>query len=218
MAPDLFRAAFSQRKIRGVVFDGFDTLVRINSNLRTFQRLCQRAGTNFSAVPMEKYVSLDEFARSLGVKDEEYLSILKTDLAAEISSIELFDDALSTLRALRQRGLLLGLASNATGVHADRLTELLGDNVDCVQVSCHVGVAKPSSRFFELLSTKMNLAPEEILFVGDDAELDARGAINCHMHAIQVLRSQRSPVSNAGSDWISIRSLSYLTELFDAPR
>lgn len=217
MASDLFRNARPRKKIRGVAFDGFDTLVRIRSNLRTFQRLCHHAGTNFSAVPMTEYVTLHGFAASLGVKDQQLLSSLEDDLAVEISSIEPFDDALSILRVLRQRGLVLGLASNATGQHADRLTELFHDYVDWVQVSCRVGVAKPSFSFFEMLSATMSLPPEEILFVGDDAELDVQAAMSCCMHAIQVVRSQRQPVLHSELGWTSVGNLSVIVKLLDAP-
>ena len=48
------------------------------------------------------------------------------------------------------------------------------------------GVAKPDPRIFHAAATAVQVAPHEVLHVGDDATLDAHGALNAGMQAVWI--------------------------------
>jgi putative hydrolase of the HAD superfamily len=61
-------------------------------------------------------------------------------------------------------------------------------------ISAHrVGVAKPDARIFALAAEAAGVPAASVLHVGDDALLDARGAMDAGMHAVWLNR--------AGVDW-----------------
>jgi putative hydrolase of the HAD superfamily len=82
-----------------------------------------------------------------------------------------------TLAELARRGYQLGLASNfdsrlravKEGIAA--LTPL-----HCLVISSEIGWRKPARAFFERVVTEADVAPGEILFVGDDPVNDDEGA------------------------------------------
>ncbi len=86
-------------------------------------------------------------------------------------------DAAATLRALAARGLVLGVCSNfdwrLRGL-LSTLPELSG--LSRVVISSEVGWKKPAAGFFAEVARSAELAPEQILIVGDDEENDYAGA------------------------------------------
>jgi putative hydrolase of the HAD superfamily len=48
------------------------------------------------------------------------------------------------------------------------------------------GVAKPDVRIFHAAAAQLNLAPDAVLHVGDDAMADALGALNAGMQAVWI--------------------------------
>ena len=48
------------------------------------------------------------------------------------------------------------------------------------------GVAKPDARIFHAAAIAANVLPHEVLHVGDDATLDAQGALNAGMQAVWI--------------------------------
>lgn len=88
-----------------------------------------------------------------------------------------YDDVEPTLRALKRKGLGLGVVSNwdtrlrgiCAGLGLDRL-------VDFIVISAEVGVRKPDPRIFEAALRKAGARPEEALHVGDLPEEDVEGA------------------------------------------
>ncbi|MCU1456719.1 MAG: hypothetical protein JWL73_811 [Actinomycetia bacterium] len=88
------------------------------------------------------------------------------------------------LRALADTGVRLGVVSNADGLIAQRLRalEILqvgpgpGVEVECVIDSGDVGVMKPDPRIFRIALEAMDLAPEDVWYVGDMPAIDVVGA------------------------------------------
>lgn len=88
------------------------------------------------------------------------------------------------LRALAATGVRLGVVSNADGVMGERLRALeilqvgpgIGVDVACVIDSGAVGVMKPDARIFRLALDVLDLAPEQVWFVGDMPAIDVVGA------------------------------------------
>ena len=59
---------------------------------------------------------------------------------------------------------------------------------DCWNVQ-RAGVAKPDPGIFHQAAAALQLAPHQVLHVGDDAQLDAVAAMDAGMHAVWLNRS-----------------------------
>lgn len=84
-----------------------------------------------------------------------------------------FPDVAFTFAELRRRGFQIGVASNFD----HRLLEICAGHtalaaVDPIFVSSRVGWVKPAPGFYREIERITNLAPQQILFVGDDYEND----------------------------------------------
>ena len=55
---------------------------------------------------------------------------------------------------------------------------------DTILISEEVGLSKPDKRIFELALNKLNVQPEEALFVGDDTKIDIGGCQNANIKGI----------------------------------
>jgi putative hydrolase of the HAD superfamily len=89
-----------------------------------------------------------------------------------------FSDALSTLGALRARGLGLGLVTNGRtdtqGAKVERLG--LAPLLDAVLISESEGLRKPDRRIFERALDRLGARPGEAWHVGDHPMADVTGA------------------------------------------
>ncbi len=95
------------------------------------------------------------------------------------------------LDSLRERGLRLGLVSNAfdPGWLLRRDLEQMGlaQRLDVAVFSSEVGKRKPHPAIFERALGELGLAPERALFVGDRLYEDVRGAGELGMATVQAL-------------------------------
>ena len=94
-------------------------------------------------------------------------------------------DLVEYLKSLRKKYIICILSNAWTG--ARRLfteTYHLDEMADKIIISSEVGLVKPDIRIYELAATKLNLKPEEIIFIDDFAE-NIEGARQSGMNAIQ---------------------------------
>lgn len=102
------------------------------------------------------------------------------------SSWEPYADAEPTLRALRERGLKIGIVSN----HPYDLRPFFAEHglagyVDAYVLSGEVGAAKPSPAMFTEASRMLGVAPAHALMVGDDAVSDGgAAAVGFQLHLL----------------------------------
>ena len=93
------------------------------------------------------------------------------------------------LDALRGRGLLTGLVSNAFDpawlLHRDLADMGLADRLDAAVFSSEVGLRKPHPAIFEAALGKLGVQPQDALFVGDRRYEDVRGAKELGMTTVQ---------------------------------
>ncbi len=93
---------------------------------------------------------------------------------------KVFEDTLPVLEAMRQSGIRLGIVSNTTNPPFMKRQELKLFGLDSYFAfgvySSEVPFRKPHPSIFKLAIKKMELAPEQILFVGDSYEADIVGA------------------------------------------
>jgi putative hydrolase of the HAD superfamily len=84
----------------------------------------------------------------------------------------------STLRELRDRGLELGIISNGAPTQQVKIDAMkIRPFFSVVLVSEEIGIRKPDRRIFDMALQKLGLAASEVIFVGDNPELDVAGAI-----------------------------------------
>jgi putative hydrolase of the HAD superfamily len=91
------------------------------------------------------------------------------------------------LRALREGGLRTGVVSNFDHRLGGLLAGLgLAPWIEVVVRPADAGAAKPDPRIFGLALARLGLAPEEALYVGDDADDDIAGATRAGLRAVDV--------------------------------
>ena len=108
---------------------------------------------------------------------------------AQPEAWQLYPEAVDTLAALKQRGLLLAVISNFDS----RLVRILnglnvGANFAQVFVSSAVGYAKPQPQIFNLALTRFVLTPAQALHIGDSETNDLQGANNAGVRALLIDR------------------------------
>jgi HAD superfamily hydrolase (TIGR01549 family) len=87
----------------------------------------------------------------------------------------LYPDARPCLAALREQGLLVGVAGNQTS-RAEQILRALELPVDLIGTSDGWGVEKPSPSFFDRVVAEAGCPVEQVLYVGDRLDNDIRPA------------------------------------------
>ena len=104
-----------------------------------------------------------------------------------IRGVDLYPDALECLRAVRQAGLIVGIAGNQpAGAEAE--LRVAGFEADFIASSVKWGVAKPSSKFFSRVIESSQTSPERIVYVGDRLDNDVLPARDAGMGTIRIRR------------------------------
>ena len=112
-----------------------------------------------------------------------------------------YDDSLPTLKALKNRGLTLGIISNVVQDMEATYQDLgLQPYLDFKVTSSEVGCDKPKPEIFLTALNKAKAKPEETLYVGDQYDVDIVGARNVGIKAVLLDRN----------DWLS--------DITDCPR
>lgn len=106
----------------------------------------------------------------------------------------LFDDVAMTWQELEAAGICVGVASNFD----DRLVAILRDLLppavtSRLFVSSQLGFTKPSLSFFRAIEQRLQLAPEQILLIGDDPTNDFAAATTAGWQARWLVRDSHSP-------------------------
>lgn len=104
---------------------------------------------------------------------------------AERQRVELFEDAKPALEFLSQRFPLVSISNG----NADLVRVGIGNYFRAGISAREFGVGKPDPRIFHAAAGAVDLTPEDVLHVGDDATLDALGALNAGMQAAWINRA-----------------------------
>jgi HAD superfamily hydrolase (TIGR01549 family) len=99
---------------------------------------------------------------------------------AERQRVTLFADAHDTLAFLSSRYPLAAVSNG----NADIQLIGIGPYFQHSLSATVLGVAKPDVRIFHAAASALQVQPHEVLHVGDDATLDARGAMDAGMQAV----------------------------------
>jgi HAD superfamily hydrolase (TIGR01509 family) len=116
---------------------------------------------------------------------------LEAEHAAWAPARQLADTTHALLETLRERGLKLGLVSNAFDppalLHRDLEQSGVADRLDFAVFSSEVGRRKPDPVIFERALEALGVQAERALFVGDTLATDVAGAAALGMHTCQAV-------------------------------
>jgi len=120
------------------------------------------------------------------------------------AGLELFPEVKDTLLTLRRRGLKLGMVTNGFRKDIEDIFQRvsLSDKFDVTVGVDDVGARKPDRKIFMHALEKLAIDPQEALFVGDNTELDYRGAEDSGLKPILIDRSNK-----ISGEYTKIRSL-----------
>ncbi len=137
-----------------------------------------------------------ELARRLGIDDstlaEELTEIHMRGIYEQTRFLSHHERILAELK----NELKLGVCSNFS--HAPTALRVLTDaglrpHLDAVTISETVGIRKPRPEIFEALLAELDVAPEEVVHVGDDLRSDVDGASRLGMRTAWIRRRVKDP-------------------------
>jgi putative hydrolase of the HAD superfamily len=132
---------------------------------------------------------LGDFGVEVG--DEELDRFLEAEHAAWSGARQLGSTTHALLEALRNRGLRLGIVSNAFDpawlLHRDLADTGVAERIDFAVFSSEVGKRKPHAAIFERALEALGVEAGETVFVGDRLYEDVRGAGELGMVTVQAL-------------------------------
>jgi putative hydrolase of the HAD superfamily len=204
--------------VRAVLLDALGTLVELQPPAPRLQRLLRESGVEVTedqaaagfgaeiAYYLDHHLDGSDPERLERLRDrcaEEMRKALAipeldhpTARRAMLGSLEFtaYPDVLPALGELRERGVVLVIASNWDCSLPDWLapTGIL-ELVDGVVTSAEVGEAKPSPRVFERALSIAGVEPAEALHVGDTVDNDLRGAAAAGVRAVLLARDGDPP-------------------------
>jgi FMN phosphatase YigB (HAD superfamily) len=189
--------------LQAVVFDAFGTLVRIGERRRPYRQL-QKLMAAHGRLPrpddalsmLTTNVGLAGFVAAAGVQlPWAAFADIERDLYRELSTIELFDDALPAISALSLAGLKVGVCSNLAAPYAIPVRVLL-PHLDSYSWSFEIGAVKPDPRIYQHALSALNVEANKTLFVGDTAEADVHGPKRIGLHACLLDRTGEHAASS----------------------
>ena len=128
---------------------------------------------------------------------------------AERQRVTLFEDALPALEFLSARFPLVCISNG----NADVGRVGLGSFFRAAISAREFGIGKPDARIFHAAAGSLNLTVGQVLHVGDDATLDALGALNAGMQAAWMNRGDQLWPHQA-EPHLTLASLDELCALF----
>ena len=123
--------------------------------------------------------------------DDELTRFLEAEHAEWRPAVSLASTTHALLDALRERGLRLGLVSNAIDppwlLHRDLADLGVAERLDVALFSSEIGWRKPHPAMFERALAELEVEPARTLFVGDSLVNDVGGASALGLRTCQAL-------------------------------
>jgi 2-haloalkanoic acid dehalogenase type II len=202
--------------LKAVLFDLGDTLVKTADMIEAYQRILRVYGINRVreelVVAHEKAGKLlgfehmktmsDEywvkrnalFLENLGIFGREDLARIIAEQWWDYSDVSWYFDAKETLKQLKQRGLKIGIITNALQTDLEKIMskiELTPDYFNIIVTIDTIYRMKPEKEIFQYALDELHVIPNEALFVGDTIEYDYEGARKAGLKALLIDREDR---------------------------
>lgn len=167
--------------IRGVVFDAFGTLVRIEEGTHPYRQLLKIGRKNGRRPApgdvhriMRSPLGLFETAKAFGITiGATELSSIEADLARELANIKAHEDGLYAVQALLSASIKVGICSNLGMPYVEPVKRLYPGL--SYSMSCEVGDMKPALRIYQHACDQMGLQSFEVAMIGDSLRCDKQG-------------------------------------------
>jgi len=127
--------------------------------------------------------------------DEEADELFSGYLTRYEQAWRAFDDAVPTLRRVRDAGLVTALLTNGDGDHQRRKLDRTGlaAHLDVVVASGDLPAGKPDPRAFAAVCEILGVAPDSVLMVGNDVVKDYQGSLDAGLRAVLLDRAGLHP-------------------------
>ncbi|WP_284320293.1 HAD family hydrolase [Dyella acidisoli] len=156
----------------------------------------------------QRYITMQRAFDACGISDAP-LDALWEVFATARNSVELYSDALPALERLRATWPVASLTNGNADLERIGLHLHFAHHISARDV----GVAKPDARIFLAAAEKLGMAPENILHVGDDPELDVVGARDAGMRTAWINRAGHPwPGALGAAPDLDLRDLAALVE------
>jgi putative hydrolase of the HAD superfamily len=140
----------------------------------SFRRVCSATGTSADDAAI---------ARAVRIRSDTHSQMFRPR-----------DDAVTTLRRLREAGYRTGLITNCTSeIPALWSESVLAALVDHPVFSCAAGVRKPDASIYRLSATALSADASRCVFVGDGADRELEGAAAVGMRPIRLEAPDTDP-------------------------
>jgi putative hydrolase of the HAD superfamily len=228
--------------LAAVVFDYGDTLMRYSYDEATHVQSLAALLDHLGATGVDGRTLFDEVERRLGpaleARGEEgemdYAELVREALAALDlgvdpealipamraghrewdGNVSVHPDALALLRGVRQRGLAVGLVSNALDpgelMREDMALAGVADLVDFAVFSSELGIRKPHPGIYRHVLDGLGVAPSQALFVGDRVLEDVIGPARVGMRTCLATYLRDDPGDHSLADHVATRPLDVL--------
>ena len=186
-----------------IALDVFGTLLRIAGKRHPYRALFAALGVDAAPaarLAMTQNLTIKELAARLRPDADIDLSEIRSDIQAEVDSVEPFPEVAQALEGLKLAGYRLALVSNLAPPYARAVREKLPPVFEAAVFSFEVGAVKPEPAIFNVLCARLNVAPPRVLMVGDRHRDDVDGARRFGMSALHLDRRRGS---SPGADGIS---------------
>lgn len=136
-------------------------------------------------------LALEEVFRGAGADDAQSAPIIEGSLDVYMrarSEVELYPEVRAALERLSARYRIASL-SNGNAC----LVQIGLDHLFHALIAAHThGAGKPDPALFHTACRELDCAPEDVVHLGDDIELDVRGARGAGLHAVWMNRASQS--------------------------
>jgi FMN phosphatase YigB (HAD superfamily) len=189
------------RPVKAVIFDAYDTLVRIGEKLCPYHLLlasAARAGRmprpDDAKALLTTDRSLSEAIEGLGAAlASTEIDRIERALQAELLTIRPVPGVWSVLERLRAEGYAIGVCSNLATPYAAPVQILLPGLVDRAIWSFKAGCMKPEPAIYQMACSALGVTSQQALFVGTRWVFDVLGPREAGMLALQLVPDGNSP-------------------------
>ncbi len=189
--------------IKAIIFDLDGTLLNRDRSVEIFiGQQYERFYTRMASVSKEKFVNrfIELDNRGYVWKDQVYKQLIDDFDIHRITWEELLRDYLNhfkeccipfpnlveTLKKLQKSHFLMGMITNGKGnFQMDNIKAMNVDQyMDTILISEWEGIKKPDPLIFRRAADRLQVSPEECVFIGDHPEKDVKAAKDAGMTAV----------------------------------
>ncbi len=181
-------------EIATIVFDLYNTLIRIENKLHPFSKIFFACGQDFD-ISYSEYIdhlltaSINDFISEMPISFERSYNRMRPQIEAELNSVTLFPETRAVIEDLASRYPLY-LVSNLASPYKSPFFDLnLADWFHEALFSCNEKVRKPSSLIFKKVEELSGKSGKQILMVGDSIKSDIEGAKKMGWNYLRIERN-----------------------------